>query len=139
MPIFAKFDEQGKKVSHIITDVINYTELMPDHIEIDSEEIMYYIDNLFYYKTQDNTKEGERLDDSFYFDITEKIWKQNLSVLAERIRSIRNDLLKQTDWTQLEDIDIILKNKWKTYRQDLRDITLQFNFPTEVLWPTTPE
>ena len=55
---------------------------------------------------------------------------------AEEIRTERNKLLAETDWMALSDVTIT--DSWKTYRQELRDITSQPTFPDEVTWPTKP-
>jgi hypothetical protein len=49
------------------------------------------------------------------------------------IRSQRNQMLKDTDWTQVEDSPVN-KLAWATYRQALRDITEQTD-PFNVTWP----
>lgn len=54
------------------------------------------------------------------------------------IRKLRNDLLKDSDWTQVLDAPIN-KDEWATYRQQLRDIPLQQGFPFSVVWPTEPQ
>lgn len=56
---------------------------------------------------------------------------------ATEVRKQRNDLLNACDWTQLPDapIDAIT---WATYRQELRDVTAQANFPWNVVWPEQP-
>lgn len=54
---------------------------------------------------------------------------------ANRIRNTRNRLLAASDWTQLADSSAN-KESWATYRQALRDITLQSTFPDSVTWPT---
>lgn len=56
----------------------------------------------------------------------------------EFIRGKRNNLLSSSDWTQVADAPVD-KAAWATYRQELRDITAQAGFPTEVIWPTKPE
>lgn len=56
----------------------------------------------------------------------------------EFIRSKRNALLSSSDWTQAADAPVD-RTAWATYRQELRDITAQAGFPTEVIWPTKPE
>jgi len=61
---------------------------------------------------------------------------------AERnVRSRRDDLLQESDWTQLPDSPLSADSKtaWATYRQQLRDITSQAGFPYSVVWPTPPE
>ena len=53
------------------------------------------------------------------------------------IRSKRNSLLSQSDWTQLED-SRENKEAWATYRQELRDIPQTFSTPETVVWPSKP-
>jgi len=58
---------------------------------------------------------------------------------AEEVRSIRNDLLVRSDYTQAEDFDAqVDKQAWATYRQSLRDISSQDGFPWTVTWPDAP-
>jgi len=57
---------------------------------------------------------------------------------AESVRQQRTDKLKDSDWTQLAD-STADKTAWATYRQALRDITSQAEFPWGVQWPTQPE
>ena len=61
-----------------------------------------------------------------------------IEVKEARIRLMRDDLLSNSDWTQLPDVPAALKDKWKVYRQALRDITTQKTFPESVVWPTSP-
>jgi hypothetical protein len=49
------------------------------------------------------------------------------------IRTQRNQMLKDTDWTQVEDAPVD-KAKWAMYRQKLRDITKQSD-PFKIDWP----
>jgi hypothetical protein len=58
--------------------------------------------------------------------------------LAASIRARRDGLLLKSDWTQLPDVPEGVKAAWAIYRQELRDITLQDGFPTEVTWPEQP-
>lgn len=55
------------------------------------------------------------------------------------IRDTRNNLLKESDWTQFVDSPISGSKltEWQTYRQSLRDITNQEN-PFEITWPELP-
>ena len=57
---------------------------------------------------------------------------------ATAIRTKRDKLLVDSDWTQVADAPVD-KAVWATYRQALRDITSQATFPSEVTWPTKPE
>jgi len=58
---------------------------------------------------------------------------------AERVRSERDRLLAETDWTGLS--DVTMSAEMTTYRQALRDITSHANFPNleDADWPTKPE
>lgn len=52
-------------------------------------------------------------------------------------RKKRNDLLLESDWTQVPDAPVD-QAAWATYRQLLRDITAQDNFPFDITWPNPP-
>jgi len=52
------------------------------------------------------------------------------------VREERNEKLAECDWTQLPDAPVD-KAAWATYRQELRDITLQPD-PFNIIWPTPP-
>ena len=56
---------------------------------------------------------------------------------AKAIRDQRNTKLTESDWTQLADAPVD-KQAWSTYRQALRDITIQTGFPWEITWPDAP-
>ena len=56
---------------------------------------------------------------------------------ADALRAERNSELFATDWTQLSDVSDTIKNKYKTYRQQLRDLPATDGFP-DVDMPTKP-
>lgn len=56
---------------------------------------------------------------------------------GENVRRSRNQMLSETDWTQLEDSPVN-KTVWATYRQALRDVPTQEGFPWTVQWPEKP-
>jgi len=55
------------------------------------------------------------------------------------VRQERDVLLSKSDWTQLPDAQAALsstqKLDWLKYRQALRDVPQQLNFPSNVTWP----
>jgi len=57
---------------------------------------------------------------------------------AKSVRDDRNKRLTETDWTQVADAPVD-KAVWATYRQALRDVPSQTDFPWGVQWPTQPE
>lgn len=63
--------------------------------------------------------------------------KQEYNKLAEEIRAKRDMLLAETDWTQVTDTALTKEEqaKYKEYRQKLRDIPEQPEFPYNVIFP----
>jgi len=57
--------------------------------------------------------------------------------LATQARVKRDALLSQSDWTQVADAPVD-QAAWATYRQALRDITVQAGFPENIDWPAVP-
>jgi hypothetical protein len=80
------------------------------------------------------------------------VWKQSYTVsdvsaedLASRtegkkeeLRNQRNQLLKDSDWTQVADSPVN-KDVWAAYRQALRDVPDQEGFPWDVTFPQPPK
>ncbi len=56
--------------------------------------------------------------------------------LAEKERAKRTALLMETDHYALA--DVTMPDAMKTYRQALRDVPQQTDFPTSINWPTKP-
>jgi hypothetical protein len=96
---------------------INQTEVVT--YEIRNDGIVYQVKTLV-------PKEGEALNTA----IRQK-WFQ--------IRLERLDAISKTDWTQMSDSPLTAEQKatWATYRQALRDITMQSD-PFNITWPTDP-
>jgi len=63
---------------------------------------------------------------------------KRLSLLADKVRAQRNNLISSCDWTQVLDAPVD-QAAWAQYRQALRDIPQQDGFPENVIWPTKPE
>ena len=56
---------------------------------------------------------------------------------ATDIREQRDWLLKETDF--YGNSDVTMPDAITTYRQALRDVPQQSDFPTTITWPTKPE
>ena len=54
------------------------------------------------------------------------------------MRTIRDQKLVETDWTQGEDVPVGIKTAYKAYRQELRDIPSKYTMVNDVIWPTKP-
>lgn len=69
-----------------------------------------------------------------------RIWDVEDIPLTEaeaRIRSIRDERLVASDWTQVLDAPVD-QVAWAEYRQALRDVPDQERFPYSVTWPVEP-
>jgi hypothetical protein len=56
------------------------------------------------------------------------------------IRSVRNGVLTQCDWTQLADAPLTTEQRaaWASYRQQIRAVPQTFETPEAVVWPSQP-
>lgn len=59
---------------------------------------------------------------------------------AAAVRADRNARLAACDWTQVDDAPFAgtVKAQWAAYRQALRDISSQPDFPWNITWPESP-
>jgi len=55
---------------------------------------------------------------------------------SNEIRTTRDKLLKETDWWASS--DLTMSSEQIAYRQALRDIPQQENFPFGIVWPSSP-
>ena len=62
--------------------------------------------------------------------------------MSSNIKIARQKLLIDSDWTDTLSakarLGDLLYQAWQDYRQALRDITLQANYPLDVIWPIAP-
>ena len=80
-------------------------------------------------------------------ELNTKIAELDAAEPMRLLREERNSLLKETDWTQNDDVPTKTQTKWQTYRQQLRDLPasaspkLDSNYELDfssVTWPTEP-
>ena len=74
-------------------------------------------------------------------DAEEAAREEEIPALAmAELRSKRNTLLIDSDWTQYNDspLDDEAKASWITYRQQLRDLPATTDDPANPTWPTKP-
>jgi hypothetical protein len=97
-----------------------------DAIEITEDQYNYFILNM--------NAEGKML----VLEDDELVLKpRQYKISWGTIRQKRNKLLSQSDYTQMPDWPGN-KTAWAEYRQVLRDITITFSDPNEVVWPKAP-
>ena len=81
-------------------------------------------------KTGQEVDGKEKCPDSLVAEYKEKnTWAQ--------MREYRDGLLKESDWTQGDDVPDTIKVPYQTYRQALRDIG-DAATTADVVWPTKP-
>jgi hypothetical protein len=76
----------------------------------------------------------------YIFDYSTGQWVIDTKALETAIILKRDRLLLDSDWTQLPDVPLTpdQKEQWRVYRQELRDITQQPGYPTNVVFPVAP-
>ena len=57
----------------------------------------------------------------------------------ENLRVKRNELLRDTDWTQTNDLGLENEEEWVAYRQALRDLPSITEDPETPIWPEPPQ
>lgn len=95
--------------------------------------------------TKDVTEVTPTLSGSVYvqtYEITDadtETINKRKEIKWSEIRSTRNTLLSESDWTQFQDSPITGSSltDWQTYRQSLRDVTTQSD-PYDITWPNKP-
>ena len=95
--------------------------------------------------TKDVTEVTPTLSGSVYVqtynitDADEETINKRREIKWSEVRSNRDSLLSECDWTQFNDSPISGSTliDWQTYRQSLRDITNQ-STPYDITWPNRP-
>ena len=63
-----------------------------------------------------------------------------LPAATKNVKAERDRLLAETDWvvTKAYETQTEVPQAWSAYRQQLRDLPMQPNFPHDTVWPTKP-
>lgn len=68
--------------------------------------------------------------------------QEYINKIKDNVLLTRKELLQESDWTDtvsaVERLGESKYQEWQDYRQALRDITLQPDYPLEVRWPIAP-
>ena len=113
---------------HIAEGFLPFEEIKPE-----------YDSNTYILRSNDIVIDDDGKYASRSWVVIEKTEEQLLAELEaawQSIRDTRNQLLAQSDWTQLADVPA--NPEWVVYRQTLRDITDMFDTPDAVIWPDKP-
>lgn len=84
--------------------------------------------------------EGKYYQNWIIVDVSAEGIEQKTNNKWSEVRSMRNQYLTETDWTQLFDSPLAgkSKEKWLHYRQSLRNVTKQED-PFNIIWPLKPQ
>jgi hypothetical protein len=115
---------------------LNYDAEKESFLQENIDGSKYYIDVL----TNALVAIPERPSLWFDFDFTTKQWVGNEVRAKFDVNERRKKLLLASDWTQLPNnpLNTEKQTAWANYRQELRDITDQSEYPLNVTWPTKP-
>lgn len=104
-------------------------------VEVDHQESA----ESHYWENGRYVEKPERPSKDHYFDYTTKTWAPNPENAWLRVRSERDRKLSSSDWMVTKAIETgsPMPEGWATYRQALRDVTLQDD-PFVVVWPAEP-
>ena len=92
------------------------------------------------------TDDGERVTSCVWNEEAYQMWVAEnpepdpVEQKAAEARAKRDQLLAESDWTQVLDapIDTATRDAYRVYRQALRDIPEQDTFPDAIQWPDKP-
>lgn len=147
--MFAKIDENNKIIEWPIaslTTIFPNTSFPIPLTQADLPEGYVIVETTYPPETNINQKaipaapilQDEKWIQSWdIVDLTTEELAKRIEGIAQDARMTRNQLLADSDWTQVADAPVD-KTAWAAYRQALRDITNQSGFPLNIIWPEKP-
>jgi hypothetical protein len=90
---------------------------------------------------------GQSPGDWYAFNVNTKTWEDTRTEQQKYNDAVRPaiqkraSLLAASDWTQIPNSPLTAEKQtaWATYRQALRDIPTQTEYPFTIVWPTPPQ
>ena len=126
-------------------DIVFYDNLLEkvreEIVEIGETKTVKYYEFDIYRTTRINRAGLREEIEKNYNMYLENAKKEEFETLAKKIRNQRDKILAETDKYILDDFPISKeqKEKYKSYRNDLRKVPEQQGFPYDVLWPEIKE
>jgi hypothetical protein len=120
-----------------------------DGTQLSLLEVPEPIDNEKYYLDPQSLQTiafPEKTDKNYTWDWSTKTWQdlrtqeQKYTEADKLIKQQRKQALMNSDWVVIKALEqgVPIPEAWSIYRQQLRDITQQSNYPFTVTWPTPP-
>lgn len=121
---YALFDKEGNRIASYHTDI--HSNIPSDAIQITDDEQTLYATNEYVRGTDGKPQK-------------KPLYTPTVDELLAVIRTKRNKLLADCDWTQLPDAPLTVEQKqaWSVYRQELRDFPETCD-PYNPVWPAKP-
>ena len=118
----------------------SFPKIIPNELLASYDVYPYVIQGVEVDPVSQNAVEGQFVQVDEQWTLTMVAENKPQAEVAQRVRSMRDQFLIDSDWTQMPDIplDGSTQASWATYRTALRDISTQEGFPTNVTWPTAP-
>lgn len=135
-----KKEKNGKVAVYFFTNIQESIKRKNDKEETRTEEQKMYSYEMYVLEIQKQDNLKERIESNYdtWLDFARQ---KEYDLKAAEVRAKRDKLLNETDWTQAVDTALTEaeKEKYRKYRQELRDITEQKEFPYYVIWPVKGE
>lgn len=120
---------------------ISFPKIIPDELLTSYDVYPYVIQDVEFDPVSQNAVEGQfvQVDDQWTLPMV--VENKPQAEVEQHVRPVRDELLILSDWTQMPDspLNDSTKASWATYRTELRDISTQSGFPTNITWPTAPK
>lgn len=121
---------------------LNYDSVLPEgYVAVFARDRSYFQWDQSYVEIMPTQEEDGKWYQTFNITPLDEQQRQaTLNAIAMGAREKRNTLLLLSDWTQLVDSPLTAEKKaeFVSYRQALRDISAQENFPINITWPQLP-
>jgi hypothetical protein len=138
----------GEISSNVIAESQEYLSPIADNLTY--LEVANPIDNGKYYldpQSQQTVAFPDKPDQYYTWNWTTKTWQdartdeQKNTQAIKQVQDKRIQLLTSSDWVVIKAMDqgTQVPEAWRTYRQQLRDITQQPGYPLTVTWPEPPQ
>ena len=126
-------------VDDMYVDGQTYNDCIAKHIDHTANDAV--VISTWYWDGEWKTREAKSDD---WHDWVENEWRFNSNVFWDFVRGQRNELIINSDWTQVSDSPLTVEQKaeYAAYRQTLRDIPATYSDADSldaIIWPTQPE
>lgn len=138
----AKIDDEGliETEDSVLKVVHVYEHTLPPNCN----QMSYFMEYYWYDLEEEDFKfTGLPPNNHASWNFQSQEWEWNQEDLINEVRKVRNRILSATDWTQALDAPLSESQlqSWRTYRQQLRDVTSDLSSissVSEVNWPEKP-